>query len=510
MFVHMRVTARTESNRIDQLRRLTLLSAVSVRVSQGGHGALDNPESVYDLANLVSCYFLSYCIFSFPSSWFIERYGLKAGVLTGAWLQAVGCFVRVLATPTVVDPTDGTSREDHEHGSLWMLLAGQAIASLGQAFFVNPPPLLAAIWFGVNERTLATTIACNANTLGIAAAYMIGPLMVDTVDDLPLYMFACFLAAVITAIMATMYFPSAPPTPPSHSQVEPAAFPAIAEEDIAPSGSPIDVSSSPNASGSSSSPGDLLALPVTEGSDGSSSGSEDDEAEHGLFGHSHSATQMPTRPVLVPPHSRSAPARHMRVRSQGELAIAASYNSMSEPPCAFVQKEAILAERERSKNASRIITSARMFKRMFAAPGFIHTLMVFGVAEATINGFAAFMFMIVEPWGYHSMQMVGIMVCAFIGMCMVGSAVIGWLVDLSKAFKQWIVISLVGSALGLLYLIFAGPLGAIHVWTSICIIGFFMGPVQPLSIETAVEVSVQRWRGACVESRCLSSVCSLH
>ena len=452
----------------------------------------------------MSCYFLSYCIFSFPTSWFIERYGLKAGVLSGAWLQVVGCFVRVLATPTVVDPTDGTSREDHEHGSLWLLLAGQVIASLGQAFFVNPPPLLAAIWFGVNERTLATTIACNANTLGIAAAYMIGPLMVDTVDDLPAYMLACFLAALLTAIMATVYFPAAPPTPPSHSQVEPAAFPAIGEEAATTaSGSPIDggsgadVSSSPNenASGSSSSPapGDLLALPVTEGSEGSSSGSgsDDEEAEHGLFAHSHSASQLPSNvphPAALAP-SRSAPARHMRVRSQGELAIAASYNSMSEPPCAFVQKEAMLAERERSKNASRIITSARMFKRMFAAPGFIHTLMVFGVAEATINGFAAFMFMIVEPWGYHSMQLVGIMVCAFIGMCMVGSAVIGWLVDLSKAFKQWIVISLVGSAIGLLYLIFAGPLGSIHVWTSICIIGFFMGPVQPLSIETAVEVS---------------------
>jgi asparagine N-glycosylation enzyme membrane subunit Stt3 len=87
------------------------------------------------------------------------------------------------------------------------------------------------------------------------------------------------------------------------------------------------------------------------------------------------------------------------------------------------------------------------------------------------------------------MTLVGLMVCAFIGMCMVGSAVIGWLVDKSKAFKRWLVISLFGSAIALLYLIWLGPRGLVHIWASICLLGFFMGPVQPLSIETAVEVT---------------------
>jgi len=81
------------------------------------------------------------------------------------------------------------------------------------------------------------------------------------------------------------------------------------------------------------------------------------------------------------------------------------------------------------------------------------------------------------------------MVCAFIVLCMLGSAVIGWLVDRSKAFKTWIVLSLLGSALALLYLIMAGPFGLVHIWASICLLGFFMGPLQPLSIETGVEVA---------------------
>ena len=39
--------------------------------------------------------------------------------------------------------------------------------------------MLAAVWFGEKERALATSIAINANTLGIAAAYLIAPLAVQ-------------------------------------------------------------------------------------------------------------------------------------------------------------------------------------------------------------------------------------------------------------------------------------------------------------------------------------------
>jgi hypothetical protein len=87
----------------------------------------------------------------------------------------------------------------------------------------------------------------------------------------------------------------------------------------------------------------------------------------------------------------------VRVQSQSELDMARAYNSMADPPCRFVVKESVLQERTRSLKASRILASARMFRKMFAAPGFVHTLMAFGIAEATINGFAAFMFMIMEP-----------------------------------------------------------------------------------------------------------------
>ena len=79
----------------------------------------------------------SYVIFSFPSSLFIERFGLRSGVVLGAWLQALGCYLRWYdrGGPTM------------DSGWVCWLRIGQLVASLGQAFFVNPPPMMAAQWY---------------------------------------------------------------------------------------------------------------------------------------------------------------------------------------------------------------------------------------------------------------------------------------------------------------------------------------------------------------------------
>jgi hypothetical protein len=273
--------------------------------------------------------------------------------------------------------------------------------------------------------------------------------MVDSVDDLPEYMWACFLAALACAAAATLYFPAAPPTPPSHSQVEPAlarAFPSPSsssptEEEIAAA---VQLRNNNNCSTSvgslSTSPPEMLSSspehlhqqhqpPHQQQTNHISSSDEDVESgvHRHLLGHSHSASGYGAMEHAhgdsaggVVGHSRSdslllngvggrssnSNGRHVRAQSQNELAVARSFAAMSSPPCSFVRSEAILAERSRADQASRILASLAMFKAMFSAPGFMHTLLVFGVAEVTINGFATFMFLIMEPWGYQSMQLV--------------------------------------------------------------------------------------------------------
>ena len=72
---------------------------------------------------------------------------------------------------------------------------------------------------------------------------------------------------------------------------------------------------------------------------------------------------------------------------------------------------------------------------------------------------------------------------------MVGSAVVGWLVDRNKAFKLSIVSCLLAASAAMLYLLHFGPKGQQHIWIGVLAIGLFTGPLQPLAIETGVEVS---------------------
>ena len=50
-------------------------------------------------------------------------------------------------------------------------------------FQSNNESRLAAEWFGPDERTLATTIAINANQIGIAMSYLCGAYLVHDVED---------------------------------------------------------------------------------------------------------------------------------------------------------------------------------------------------------------------------------------------------------------------------------------------------------------------------------------
>jgi len=92
----------------------------------------------------------------------------------------------------------------------------QVISSLAQCIFVNTPPYLSNCWFSDRERTLATTLAVNANTLGIAGAYALGSAIVNRPEDIQTLMWVVFLMLIVTlALTCTM--PVKPATPPSRS-----------------------------------------------------------------------------------------------------------------------------------------------------------------------------------------------------------------------------------------------------------------------------------------------------
>mmetsp|Transcript_38297 Transcript_38297/g.73661 ORF Transcript_38297/g.73661 Transcript_38297/m.73661 type:complete len:748 (-) Transcript_38297:221-2464(-) len=318
-----------------------------------------------NLGHLVAFFFVAYIIFSFPSSRFVDQYGLRWGILLGAWLQVIGNFVRCLGHRVISD------------AEFPCVLMGQLIASLAQPFFVNPPPLIAATWFGVKERTLATTVAVNSNQFGIAVAYFLAPMIVHAPEDIPNYLDLLTLLSLILALAATLYFPSEPPTPPSRSK----------------------------------------ALGVSSG------GANEDDDDEGS---------------------------------------------------------------DDSENTNWGLAMWQQCVGLFFATGFARTVLVFGVAEATINSYCTFLNSLLVPRGFTK-QFVSYMGILFISTCMVASGPSAYIVDKTRAYKTAVILCLVGLALSIVWIVYAT--NSLFTTLAIAAAGVFVGPIQPVVMELAAQIT---------------------
>lgn len=116
-------------------------------------------------------YMALYIPLVFVAAYVVERRGLRFGMVVGSGLNALGAFVRYLATapPWLFGHPTSTSFSAAK-GGFAVLMTGQVIASVAQTFILGMPSRLAAVWFGAGERSTATGVAVLANQLGAAIA----------------------------------------------------------------------------------------------------------------------------------------------------------------------------------------------------------------------------------------------------------------------------------------------------------------------------------------------------
>eukprot|EP00727_Mastigamoeba_balamuthi_P008882 m51a1_g4616 hypothetical protein (1550) ;mRNA; r:277295-283082 len=88
-------------------------------------------------------------------------------------------------------------------------IAGPAIMSSGS--------LLSATWFPEHERTTATSIAVLFPSLSLAAAYLIGPLVVHEAADFPKLVYIEAALGVVQFLMVALFLRAGPSRPPSAS-----------------------------------------------------------------------------------------------------------------------------------------------------------------------------------------------------------------------------------------------------------------------------------------------------
>ena len=103
----------------------------------------------------------------------MARAGLRKVVVGAGFVMTLGCALR-----------SGLELNDFVPYSLMPNYSDEVIGTVlvgaAQPFFQCTPTLLSATWFGKDERALATSVAINANQIGIATSFIVGGFMAQS------------------------------------------------------------------------------------------------------------------------------------------------------------------------------------------------------------------------------------------------------------------------------------------------------------------------------------------
>ncbi|XP_076271537.1 histamine transporter isoform X2 [Rhynchophorus ferrugineus] len=162
-----------------------------------------------DWVNWTSLIFMVlYIPFIFPASYLLEKLGMRLAITIGIFGTCLGSWIKVAS----VSPD-----------RFYVSFIGQACVGLSQVFVLSVPARLAAIWFGPDQVSSACSIGVFGNQIGIAAGFVIPPMIVrqGSVDDVTRQLYILFIGvAILTSILLVLiifFFKSAPPTPPSYA-----------------------------------------------------------------------------------------------------------------------------------------------------------------------------------------------------------------------------------------------------------------------------------------------------
>jgi MFS family permease len=373
-------------------------------------------------ASLVTLFLSTNVFFCLFEPLIVKRHGLRETVVYGAALMAIGC---VLRSGLPGFPTTSAS----------VVMLGTVFVGAAQPFFQCTPALLAATWFGPDERTLATTIAINANQIGIALSYICGAYLVHDVGDfygyfLLLAVFACSLFA-----FTLCFFRDAPPTPPS-----------IASGGRASSSTALDQMGAGGSKEASASLGDALDKLGGGGGGGGGGG------------------------------------------SIGVL-----------KRCALLLLGAVGGGRgggyRTTNNTWRDAADvAVQIRKLINTDGFVIASSAFVVSIGITNVISTFLDHMLEHLGFHQ-HTIGIIGAAFQVAIMVGSLLFGSYVDRTKKYVTATVFCFIAS----FFFLSGASEKELHgngLVVCILCVGFFVGPIQPITAEIAVEV--RPWLRACV------------
>jgi Na+/melibiose symporter-like transporter len=155
----------------------------------------------------------------------MERWGLRATLLTGGVLTTVGAALRLIS---LYVPPASNGGSGGGSGAYVLLLIGTCLAALAQPLLLNLPPELAGQWFAVKQRDVVTSLAFMCSPLGNAVGVAVAPAFVreggeggsggtSARDGLRLFLLVQLVVVAATTVWAWLGANDRPPIPPSHT-----------------------------------------------------------------------------------------------------------------------------------------------------------------------------------------------------------------------------------------------------------------------------------------------------
>lgn len=152
-------------------------------------------------------YMILYAPLVLPGTWILNRKGLRFCVLAGSAGTCLGSWIKCASV---------------DQNGFTVTMIGQAIVAASQIFVLNLPPQIAAVWFGADEVSTATSFGVFGNQIGIALGFLIPPLLLQGSKDpsdieygLTLLFYSTAIITSVLFVVKLLLFDDAPPYPPS-------------------------------------------------------------------------------------------------------------------------------------------------------------------------------------------------------------------------------------------------------------------------------------------------------
>ncbi|KAG5506404.1 hypothetical protein JKF63_05907 [Porcisia hertigi] len=466
---------------------------------------------------LSSVYMIVFVAGAYLTCTTFERCGVRLGVLVGCTLNALGSILKV--TPGLQKPGYTT------------LIVSQTLNSIAQLFVLSTPPLIAAQYFAVSQRTFATAIASTANSLGNAIALLVPPQIVKsnegtTNEFMLLFCLEMGFCVLVTVGVVFFLHPPSFKAPSQH----------LLEELVSAQGS-----MSGSCAGScrtqrvrqrrgereeeEEADDDLVSEFHSNGHAGSCSSDEDGPHEHRISavrghsaanGHRHAAKNGPNS-------SRTAArsdARGNDICATGSAAGYVDFMSTNKPggddhilsknsleptaisspqlECGSMSKQKKMTSWKRLRHNKHVITffeTGHTIHQLFRRRDFVFLLGAFSISMGSVWTYASVLAQILEPFGVEN-DLVGIIGALNIVVGTVAAYLVGLWVDRTRHYKYPLLACFIGSVLcciGLIVVMAKVP-SHTRMMNGLCsfiyvVAGIFQNTAIPICFEYAMEIS---------------------